>query len=221
MSGTVGMLISAATAGTSPLLTSGAVSVFLTNQRSINSDSASLIIPDVTVEETLDDRLMVTQHPVARGSPVSDHAYKLPSTVTMRCGWSNAGHGLDGFTEQRIITIYNQLRTLQFNQAAWDSGTSPAVTPFTLTTGKRTYQNMVIAELSVRTDKATEFALMVECHFQEVLIADLGTTTQPAISDMASPDKTSASTDQPGKTVAPTGPMETPFQKAIDLLNGV
>ena len=85
--------------------------------------------------------------------------------------------------------------------------------PFTLTTGKRTYQNMVIVELGVRTDHTSEYSLMLECHMQEVFIVDTQTTTQPAQpaqSDQANPASTQATTptsDQ--QTSAPAPRTET------------
>jgi len=48
------------------------------------------IIPDVTIEENFTDRVQVTQHPVGSTSPIHDHAFLLPRTISMRCGWTNA-----------------------------------------------------------------------------------------------------------------------------------
>lgn len=188
------------------------------------------IIPDVVIEEDHSDRLTVTQHPVMTGVPISDHAYRMPYQVTMRCGWTNAnaiGNALQGFgasliggasfgdavsaggtqllqsfTEQRITAIYAALRKLQFDNTAYAQGTVP-VNAFTLVTGKRTYPNMVITELSVRTDRTSEYSLMVEAHFQEVMIVTTKFTTQPAQTDQASPSQTASPTDQGDKTVAP------------------
>src|SRR4029077_19725214 len=60
------------------------------------------IIPDVTIEESHSDRLTVTQHPVASGSQIADHAYKMPATITMRVGFSNSSvisAGVQGFMQ--------------------------------------------------------------------------------------------------------------------------
>jgi hypothetical protein len=212
------------------LSASGLMPAMLRNTRRIGT-----IIPDVTIEEQHSDRLQVTQHPVARGSPISDHAFKLPATVVMRLGWTNAnpiGAGVQGFmegglaglgsallgtlTEQRVKDIYNRLLTLQYDpQAAAMGGIS--VVPFTLTTGKRTYQNMVIVELGVRTDHTTEYSLMIECHMQEVFIVDTQTTTQPAQSDQALASKTQATTPTPDKQTAAPVPERTATPWALTL----
>ena len=225
----------------------------------------SVIIPDVTIEENHSDRLTVTQHPIAIGTPISDHAYLNPATITMRIGFTNAnpmgaaisggiagfaagggvanlGGGLLGgaagalgvnpagvssvlsgdfsnvsnlFTggglmgsvmEQRCKQIYEKLRTLQFDKTAWNKGLG-GVEPFTLVTGKREYENVVITELSVRTDHTTEYSLMIEVHMQEVFIVIPKSTTQPSQANQATP--TQPSTASPEEH-PPEHPTETP-----------
>jgi hypothetical protein len=181
---------------------------WIRQQRSIGK-----IIPDVTIEEQHNDRVQVTQHPVATGKPISDHMYTMPASLTMRVGWTNAnpigafagaggfsslftsgdlssvGGGITGsggllstLKESRAKDIYDQLRDLM------DTTKTPL--PIKIVTGKRTYENMVLVELNIRTDHTTEYALMVDAHFQEVLLARIETTTQPALSAQPEPDKT-------------------------------
>jgi len=52
---------------------------------------ANLPIPHVVIEEDHDDELIITQHPVELGAIISDHAYKKPSEVRVRCAWNNSG----------------------------------------------------------------------------------------------------------------------------------
>ena len=78
---------------------------------------------------------------------------------------------LSSFTEERAKEVYKQLVKLQFDHDAWDAG-KVALEPFELVTGKRTYDNMVITEISVRTDHTSEYALMIEVHMQEVCIVE-------------------------------------------------
>lgn len=195
------------------------------------------IIPDVTIEESHSDRVNVTQHPIADGQHISDHVYRQPYQVTMRCGWTNAnpigaaasgftsggglanlgsalesaGEGLwQSFTEQRVITVYNQLQKLQYDTTA--SGDTRPVNVFTLTTGKRTYPNMVIAELQVRTDNKSEYSLFVEAHFQEAMYVTTQSTTQPAQTDQGSPSQTSSSSanTNSNQTPNPVDPKDVP-----------
>jgi hypothetical protein len=151
------------------------------------------IIPDVAIEEQQSDRVAVTQHPVALGAPISDHAYRLPASVTMRAGWSNSTPGVAGtWGYPRIDAIYRRLLELQGN-----------LQPFTLTTGKRTYRNMMLTELSVRTDRTTEQALIVEAHFQEVIRVSTEATTQPAQQSQPQTTQETQSTTQQQATPAP------------------
>jgi Dit-like phage tail protein len=203
------------------------LAAFIRSPRSIGT-----IIPDVTIEESHSDRMTVTQHPIADGSPISDHVYKLPATVVMRVGFTNAnpigaitqgfmagggfsdiGGGLAGagsgllssFTEMRVKEVYKKLLDLQFNRDAWEQLHRPVV-PFDLTTGKRKYKNMVITELSIRTDRTTEYSLVVECHMQEVWLVKTQSTTQPSQANQADPKKTASPTDQQQKSPTEVAP---------------
>ncbi|HTB46486.1 MAG TPA: hypothetical protein VK741_22890 [Acetobacteraceae bacterium] len=215
----------AAGVGQQALAATGLIPAWIRLPRSIGDASTpgGAIIPDVTIEEHFSDRATVTLHPLAKGSPASDHMFMLPRTVTMRCGWSNSnivggvvqaatglisggaslaatGSSVLGlFTEQRVNGIYQKLLALQ-----------AARQPFTLITGKRTYdgqgtnaQQVVITELSVANDHHTEYALILECHMQEVLIVDLGEADSPPQDAQAIPQTTQPPTDAGNQQPAP------------------
>jgi len=206
MSGFVTGLATVGTFAAPALSASGLMPAFIRQPRSIGA-----IIPDVTIEEQHTDRIAITQHPIADGTPVSDHAYLMPPQVTMRIGFTNAnpvGAGVSGFMEgglegagegllstvmeTRARDIYKKLRDLQ-----------QSFEPFQLTTGKRTYEHMMIAELSIRNDHTTEYALIVEVNMQQVFRVRTRTTQQPAQSDQAAPSKTASPTDEPPKQPDP------------------
>lgn len=159
---------------------------FIQRQRKIGT-----IIPDVIIEENHADRLQVTQHPVAQGSPIADHAFKLPKTLTMRAGWSNTGA-----LPTKIVDIYKSLVALQ------GTDTKPPEV-ITISTGKRDYKNMVLTELTVRTSTETEHALIVEAQFTEVIRVALRSTTQPKTSDLENAPATAAPTDTPPAQAQP------------------
>ena len=54
------------------------------------------IVVQATITESHDDTLKITSHPVESGpygrSAISDHAFKLPLSLTMKCAWSNASY---------------------------------------------------------------------------------------------------------------------------------
>ena len=89
-------------------------------RRSIGSTSdgdAAMLVANVTIEESHHDELEITDHPVERGSNISDHAYKRPNEVTVLVAWSNSTTppksllgGLSGALTNKLTgTIVNQI----------------------------------------------------------------------------------------------------------------
>lgn len=113
------------------------------------------IMPDVVVEEVHNDQIVVTQHPVEIGAAISDHAFKAPSRVQMKIGYSNSKGQSEGYVQQ----AYQELLDLAEERE-----------PFDLFTGKRAYSNMLIDGIMVTTDVTTEFALNAVVSLREVLI---------------------------------------------------
>jgi hypothetical protein len=237
MSGALGAGVSLASVALQGLQASGATSQLPTAMTALLRAPRAIqaIIPDVTIDERHADRVTVTQHPVADNSPVSDHAFRMPSTITMKVGFANSnlvGSAVQGFmsggfggaggisggsltgggiigalTEQRVKTVYQQLLALQMQR-----------TPFTLTTGKRTYPDkvkgvkapssgnigaVIITELGVTTDHTTEYSLIIEVHMTEVIQVNVQTSQQPSVSDQANPQKTASPTDSGNKSPTP------------------
>ena len=150
----------------------------LFNQR---SRKIGLIIPDVVVSEKHQDALEITEHPVEIGAPVSDHAYKRPSEVTMEIGFSGGGSLLD-FADTSALgfslgtspkEIYQQILDLQASRV-----------PFDVTTGKRQYSNMLIRAIDVTTDRTSENVLMCVLTLREVIISQTESITVADKADM-------------------------------------
>ena len=146
------------------------------------------IFPQVTVSERMHDELAMTDHPVDSGAVITDHAYKLPAELTMRCGWSSAGVLQSDITNLQIASspkeAYQNLLALQASRQ-----------PFTVTTPKRQYKNMLIRSLDVTTDAATENVLMVEVVMREIIIVSTQQTQMAAAENQASPQDTAATTN--------------------------
>jgi len=141
-----------------------------------NPRQIGTIIPDIVVEEIGHDQLQVTEFPVESGAPISDHAYKRPPEIIMRCGFSNSTVQSEGYVQQ----VYGLLLDLQ-----------DSLEPFDVTTGKRQYSNMMVSSLLVTTDQESEYALNVVVGLKMVIITS--TSGGGASSaNQASPDQTSA-----------------------------
>lgn len=141
------------------------------------------IIPDVVIEELHHDHAAITVHPVETGTPVSDHMFLLPKTVEMRPAWSDSSvWGAPGYSR----SVYAQLVALQQTRE-----------PFELVTGKRSYQNMQIRDLAVKTDVESENGLLAVVIFQEIIIASVTMTSAGSStngqSTVAAPGSSSAS----------------------------
>ncbi|WP_449411093.1 phage baseplate protein [Methylobacterium komagatae] len=148
-----------------------------------NSRSIGTIIPDVVIQEAHRDALIITQHPVEKGSAITDHAFRTPSSVVIRCGFSNSSAGYEGYARQ----VYQQF-------LAWEASRDPR----DVSTGKRLYRNMLPAEISVATDPRTENVLMITVLCQEVII----TSTQRTGTDTSTtkPGDGSGSQGDPAST---------------------
>jgi hypothetical protein len=121
--------------------------------------------PEVTIEEDADDVLEITQHPVEQGAAITDHAYKRPAEVRMRLGWS------DKATNMSSNQLYGNILDLQSSRR-----------PFTIQTGKRAYNNMLVADLRQHTDAKFEYSLMIEITFRQILLVNTSTTKSTSAS---------------------------------------
>jgi hypothetical protein len=161
------------------------VSAFFSPKRSINSSLGSFSLY-VTLEERHHDELVITDHPVEQGAAISDHAYKKPSELTMTIGWSNSSLASIGTLQfgNYSRSTYQDLLALQKQRI-----------PFDISTGKRKYSNMLIQSLDTTTDAKTENSLIATLHCREVIIVQTTTTQLQPAANMASPQKTAATSN--------------------------
>lgn len=110
----------------------------------------------VTMTENTTDSIEITQQPVQQGASIADHAFKKPVTLSIQILFESS------FLGSSLATIYQKLLALQMS-----------FTPFTCSTPKRTYNNMLFSALGVTTDKKTENILSVNCSFQEIITVPL------------------------------------------------
>lgn len=161
------------------------VSAFFSPKRSITSSVMSFQAY-ITLDERHHDELVITDHPVEQGASISDHAYKKPAEVTMTLAFSNSSlRSIATFQFGNYSQfVYKNLLTLQASR-----------TPFDLSTGKRRYKNMLIQSLDTTTDAKTENSLIVTLHCREVIIVQTTTTQLQPAANMASPQKTAATSN--------------------------
>jgi hypothetical protein len=158
--------------------------MFVPHGRSIGG-----IVAQVTIDETGEDALQITDHPVEKGAPISDHAFKTPVTVNIRAGWDVA-HAKDLSAETGVYGLL----------LSWQA----AMMPFDVITGKRSYSNMLMQRLSVVTDPTSEFALMATITCRQVIIVGTQTVEYQGMAD--NPDQHA----QPDDTAPPQEKGEQP-----------
>lgn len=144
-----------------------------------------------SLEEIYNDTLQTTDHPIEQGADITDHSFKRPAEVLLRCGWSNSSFkALSGAAEalfsgggltaaDYVGGVYSQLLALQQSRA-----------PFTMTTNARQYENMLIQSLRVDRDSKTSNILMVTATCKQVIIVNTQATTLPPREQQAQPEKT-------------------------------
>lgn len=146
----------------------------------------------VTVEEDHEDDLAITKHPVEQGAPITDHAYKEPARLRLVVGWSNSGDGSSEQGDDYVRAIYARLLELQKTRE-----------PFSVTTGKRQYSNMLFASLGTTTTQETENSLIVVASLQEVIIVQTQAVTVPPRDVQANPEETADTTNAGSKQAVP------------------
>lgn len=81
------------------------------------------IIANITENERHHDEMRFTDHPIEQGALVTDHAYKLPAEVTIRCAWSDSAQkpviGLTNSSTDQILQsfVLGQGANIGINQA--------------------------------------------------------------------------------------------------------
>ncbi len=153
----------------------------------------------VVLTENTNDTLTVTKQPVQQGASITDHSYKEPTAFSASLLFKDA-RALFSQTSE----IYEKLLNLQNSRI-----------PFTITTPKRVYEDMLMTVLSQTTDKSTENCLSINASFQQVLLVEVATTTVPRIKQKF-PSKTAAIVDKGKKSAAATlvNPVKT-FTRAV------
>lgn len=168
---------------------------------SLQSRKIGLIVPDVVISEKHSDTLEITEHPVEDKAPVADHAFRRPSDLVMEVGFAGGGSLLD-LLDTSAIGLSLGLSPKETYQELIDLQRSRV--PFSVTTGKRIYTNMLIRVLDVTTDKTTENVLAATLTLREVLITQTQSVNVADKSDMTEGVSTSEIQNSGVKSTIPS-----------------
>ncbi|WP_312282173.1 phage baseplate protein [Pseudescherichia sp.] len=161
-----------------------------------------VIIPSVVTSEIHTDTLTITEHPIEDGAVIADHAYKNPAELKMKVGFAGGGTLLDfagSLTATSLLGLspqetYQQLLDLQARRI-----------PFSVTTGKRQYNNMLIATLSVTTESESENVLFADLTLKEVILVQTKEVYVAEKSEMKMGVNTAEVRNTGTKTTKPAG----------------
>lgn len=142
------------------------------------SRSIGGVFVDVVISEEHESEMEIADHPVEQGTKISDHAWLLPYKVILESV-------VDG---SRAVAAYQQLLAVQ-----------KAAEPFTLITGLKVCQNMMIQKLNPFRDKEHPRVLKFTAELREVRIV----TTESSGGGSSDDDK-AQSTTQRGQVSART-----------------
>jgi len=157
-----------------------------------SSFPAGTIFADAVVEERSDDENVITENPVENGSVSSDHAYNMPALLELTYAWAPASSQNSSQDPNFLNTIYQQLLNLKKGRIL-----------FSVLTGKRQYQNMLVKHLSQTTNKDTENVLLVRMVCQELILAVTQTVTISSSAQQALPQKTSPTINSGTQNLGP------------------
>ena len=115
------------------------------------------LIFDVTVREIHTDEDTITTYPVISGTPITFNVFSNPQMIEITCASSDSTAGYTGYVQD----VYQAILALKATRQ-----------PFDVSTGKRFYQNMLFASVTVTTDETSEYALMVTARLQQVILTD-------------------------------------------------
>lgn len=115
------------------------------------SRSIGGVFVDVVISEEHESEMEIAEHPVEKGAKISDHAWRLPYRVTLE----------SAIAGERGVASFQQLLDVQ-----------AAAEPFSLVTGLKVYQNMLIKRLTATRDRENARVLKFEAELQEVVIVN-------------------------------------------------
>lgn len=144
------------------------------------SDGSTMgdIIPQIVEEEMLIDQMEITQHPVEQGASIADHAFKRPTEITVKFSWSNSfsptsaninsALSYQSFFSGAGLTqndaVYQSLLKLQVQRGL-----------FTLYTGKRIIDNMLLKTIALEVNSKKENSLHAVLTCEQLIIVQTET----------------------------------------------
>ena len=222
---------------------------YLGNNTPVPRGIINIVAPDGTkwpdqsvqcwIEESHKDELEISQHPVEYGASITDHAFKRPSEVVVKVGWSNSPTADSGWksTLQGLAVANSPLAASVSNAYSLYQGAQSALNGadpgqingiyayllamqrmmclFSLETTKLLYDDLLIKSISTETDSRHANDLVVTLVCQQVILVetsviDLKLTNQKSAETMTPNNLGLTSLSAELKTVASPPTLPSP-----------
>lgn len=172
-------------------------SLLFDSGRKITGSSGVTVIPDLAIRERHRDSLGITAHPIQTGAAVTDHAFVMQPEFSLEFGWSNSSLQAIGedFTNTRVTDIltgnlgegyisqvYTTVLALQSSRQLC-----------TVTTGKRSYKNVLIESVETYTDADSAYSMIITMNCKALQLVSVSTTSTTDISQSTQADPSSTS----------------------------
>ena len=180
---------------------------------------------DAVISESHTSKLAIMENPVETGVIVADHAFMLPRELEIQAAVSDEWLGMRGEGAQTDGARAQQPGPLAKDKAwlipseggdtsrrfqrAFQSllGLQASANPFSVQTGFRIYDNMVIVELTATQDARTASTCRFTAKLREVLIVSTSTVKYPPRADKATEVRAAKKTTSGDKqAVEPAAP---------------
>lgn len=191
------------------------------------------ITVDTTIEEQYDDSLEVTEHPVEVGAQITDHSFKRPMELVLRCGWSDSSSNALAGAISNVLgggAVGGALGGTLSSSGTFTGGSMSASDyvagiysqllqlqesrqTFSVSCGLRNYDTMLMPGLRVRRDQTTQAILSVEASLRQAILVSTTSATLPPQANQANPASTAElmnvgnQSTQPSATPSPGGAL--------------
>lgn len=153
----------------------------------------------LTIDESGEDELEITEHPVQEGSEITDHAYKKAPTLNINISFSESD--IDNI--MTLDETYAAMLELQESRI-----------PFEVVTGKRIYKDMLFKSLRQVTDKGTDNVLSIQAALKHIKVTTVTITSVPPRAKQKNPGKTGATSKAGNKKAQEVDAQKQPARKS-------
>jgi len=147
---------------------------------------------DITIVESANASIRLTNNPVEYGADVTDHAIVEPMTFTIEGAVSNASSKTIGQFPSAIQNLTAAVTTdLTKSQQTWDKLLELLIskTPFTLIQGLKSYENIILKSIQEQQDKDTSNALFFTATLQELIYVGTPEKTKDFYNETSTSDQ--------------------------------